>query len=116
MDLQHFFFITIDQLAKGSVIVVLAFLIAILLRRHSAASRSVLFLSTFVIIGLLPFTTLLRPHWQWDPRPSLVQGIESPGADSKISAEETIVLRSLAPSRSPDKLQTRVNWPLILVQ
>ncbi len=52
-----------DLLGKGSAIVLLAFAVQQMWRSASAAHRSLIWLAVFLVLALLPATSMLKPLW-----------------------------------------------------
>ena len=55
--------VLIDLLAKGSAVLLLGFGSVSLLRRHSAAQRSLAWLAVFGVMLILPVSMLVKPVW-----------------------------------------------------
>ncbi len=118
MNLQSFSLFLVDQLLKGLAVLALAGLASLALRRASAAKRSAVWSSAFLVLLLLPTTRFVAPQWAWNPTGRAAMSIPASAADASppvvISSAPAFGAPALKASE-PRRLLERIEWETWMV-
>jgi len=97
MNIDPLFLIALNLVVKATLIMCLGFWVMALMRKHSAAWRSLIWLQVFAVLAMLPAFALMQPMWSWQVSVADFSEKKEMAALTELGAEMTGGVGSAAP-------------------